>query len=92
MTSLTRGTTPTLIFELPFDASEAQEIWISFRQGPKLVMNKAITNLTVEGEKVSVHLTQEETLELCRKDSCAIQVRVLTKDGEAMLEASAYIH
>lgn len=85
MASLTRGTTPTLIFELPFETSEVQEMWVSFRQGSKLVIDKALADVTLlEDTKVSVHLTQEETLELCRKDSCTIQMRVLTKDGEAL--------
>ena len=84
MASLTRGTTPTLIFELPFDTSEAQKMWISFRQESRLVIDKTLADVTLDETKVSVHLTQEETLALCRKESCTIQMRVLTKDGEAL--------
>lgn len=82
--SITRGTTPTLEFVLPFDASQLKEIWVSFKQGSYIVIDKAMNELAVDGKIVTVHLTQHETLVLSQKNTCAIQVRVLTLDDEAL--------
>jgi len=73
-----RGTTPTLVFTLPFDVSVIKSAWITFSQNGCEV-------LTVEGDrcemtdtKMTVTLSQDETLLFTENCYAEIQIRVLT--------------
>lgn len=78
-----RGTTPTHTFQLPVDASELKEIKIIYAQNGKEVLSKFKKDLALDGEFVSVRLTQEETLKFVTSSPCQIQVRVLALDDDA---------
>lgn len=79
-----RGTTPTHIFELPFDTDLIDKVKVVYAQDDRVVFTKEQAECTLEANVVSVKLTQEETLKLdCRK-YVQIQLRVLTKEGEAL--------
>ena len=77
------GTTPTHTFTLPIDiASVASKVRIVYSQGKNVVLTKDVTEL--ENNCAVVKLTQTDTLKFhCRK-LIEIQVRVLTKDGNAL--------
>lgn len=84
MVTVIRGTTPTHIFTLPFDAACIAEIRLVYSQfgGPDLV--KTVSDCMLSGNEVRVKLTQRETLSF---DACKIievQMRVLTTDGSVL--------
>jgi hypothetical protein len=79
-----RGTTPTLEFMLPFDTSRLAEAWITLSQCDNVVLNKRLTECECEAQKLSVRLTQVETLKLDCDYCTEIQVRARMLDGEAL--------
>lgn len=81
---MVRGTTPTLSFELPFEASEATALYITISQRyENIQIEKALEDCSIDGTIVTVTLTQEETLRLIADKPVLIQVRVV-KDNVAM--------
>lgn len=80
-----RGTTPTHIFTLPFDAALVADLRISYAQDLKEILVKTKNDCNIEGNEVSVKLSQEDTFKFnCRKQVVQIQVRVLTTGGEVL--------
>lgn len=81
--AITRGTTPTLEFELPFTCSLLAKAYVNIEQADGLKVEKVVENLESEEDLFSIMLTQEETLQLNAGLGADIQVRVRTKDGKA---------
>ncbi len=79
-----RGTTPTLEFTIPFDTSFLEEAYVTLSQNNVVVLDKALSDCKCDERKLSVKLTQEETLKLDCKCKTEIQVRVRTKEGDAL--------
>ena len=77
-----RGTTPRLDFKVPFDPSTAKRIWITFSQGGKEVFTVEKKNLTLDGQTISVTLTQKQTLSLVSAANVDIQLRVSFSNGD----------
>ena len=61
-----RGTTPVNRFTLPFDPPEQAEYIVVYAQGEdneeEILFELQTTRCTIEGRRISVKLTQEETL------------------------------
>lgn len=79
-----RGTTPKLEFTLPFNTSEITEAFVTLAQNDVVLVDKALTDCECDERKLSVRLTQEETLKLSCDCKTDIQVRVRTKAGDAL--------
>ena len=81
-----RGTTPTLIFNLPFDPSSLTEVFITFVQDKEMKVEKTIQDcdLLSEERAIKCKLTQEETLVLDADKYVQIQIRAKMKDGTAV--------
>lgn len=59
-----RGTTPTLTFILPFSTEGMDVLNIAFSQNNKIVFQKTLKDVALDGYSVYLTLTQEETLNL----------------------------
>lgn len=89
---MTRGTTPTHTFTLPDDLTSAtiSALYITYAQGSKTVLEKTLSDVTINGGVIICTLTQADTLKFevldqhCGCDKVAIQVRMKTSDGTAM--------
>ena len=79
-----RGTTPTHTFTLPFDSSLVEKAMVIYAQNNAEVFRKNLEDCFLEGNQLRCTLKQEETLKLTDGVSVEIQLRVLTKDGNAM--------
>lgn len=79
-----RGTTPTLEFTIPFDTSLLAEAWVTLSQNKTVVIDKQLSECQCEGNKMTVKLTQEETLLLKCNCLTEIQIRARTTDGNAV--------
>lgn len=81
-----RGTTPTIQFKLPFAASVCDEIWITISQFGNEVINKTKADCSIDGNEVSVTLTQDETLKLKASNNgqTLVQMRVRTNNKKAL--------
>ena len=77
------GTTPTHTFTLPADiASTVAKVRVIYSQGDDVVLTK--DTATLSGNDVVLKLTQEETLKFHNRKTIEIQLRVLTKGGDAL--------
>ena len=79
-----RGTTPTHIFEIPFDSSYLKRILITYFQDKHIVIEKTENDCTLEGKSISTTLSQEDTLKFSHRKPVEIQIRVLTIDDIAL--------
>lgn len=84
MSNIIRGTTPTNIFNVNVDLTEAEDIIISYAQKGNVVINKMISDIEVTEETLSTTLTQTETLKLDAAYNVEIQIRALFDDGTAI--------
>ena len=78
---MVQATTPTFILTLPdtVDLSLAANIYFSLKQG-KVEIQKENDSLVVDGQTVSVYLTQAETLQLSA-GSAQLQLNWTYTDG-----------
>lgn len=84
---IARGSTFDFTISLPetYDISNAKEIWITFAQGNKIKIDKSLADVQASGNKISVHLSQEETLSFY-SGSAKMQTRILTADDESLVQ------
>ena len=80
-----RLTTPTHYFIFPDEVvpSELSRVLITYAQAGKTVLEKSQTDMTFDGQKAYVHLTQEETKRFIAATNVQLQIRALTSTGEA---------
>ena len=83
-----RVTTPTHTFTLPMNTQYLKEIQIMYKQGGLKITKHyqdgtLPSGMTLDGKKVIIKLTQEETKQFDARGNVAIQVRVLTDDDDA---------
>lgn len=79
-----KGTTPTLEFELPFEASLVKNAYVTLAQKGVIVINKPLKECDHDSNVIQVKLTQEDTIRLSELDTVEIQIRVLTTYDEAL--------
>lgn len=80
-----RGTTPLHVFTLPLDTALCSKIKIIYAQDDEIVLTKTNDECDLNGNTVSVRLTQKETFLFDSDKHVQIQVRVLTATGEALV-------
>ncbi len=80
-----RGTTPTHTFTFGDSLSGAlfDKIFITYKQGEKVIVEKSADEIDVTEDSFIVSLTQKETL-LFSPGQVQIQIRVKTADGKAL--------
>lgn len=76
-----RGTTPTHEFELPFETNAIKKIIITYAQRDEIVLEKRTEACEMNGNVVSVRLTQEDTLRFDSSKQVKIQIKALLFDG-----------
>lgn len=78
-----RGTTQQLTFTLPEEIS-IDVLYITFRQGNKIVLEKTLDDVKVNGKVIALPLTQEDTLKFCAPHAVYIQLRIRDALGNAV--------
>lgn len=71
-----RGTTPTLTFTLPIEAATITALNIALAQCGRVVVSRDLDGVETDGRKITMTLTEEETLRLYADTELQIQVRV----------------
>jgi hypothetical protein len=79
-----RGTTPEHTFTLSVDTGSLRNVRVIYVQGDKRIVAKEGNACILSGNTVKVKLTQEETFLFDHKKMVEIQVRALTKSGDAL--------
>lgn len=79
-----QGTTPTHIFNLPFDSDQVSSARVIYKQREQEILRKETEDFKMDGSAISVALTQEETFLFDCKYSVKLQLRVATKSGKVL--------
>lgn len=82
-----RGTTPTLLFTLPFEVDKIQICYIAFAQNNKIILEKTSNDNDIEFENtdtLKVKLTQDETLLFEEDVIVEIQLRIKTVSNDVL--------
>ena len=77
-----RATTPTFIFKLPIDCSKIVKAEITFSQSGENKLTKQTGDCLMNDKKLTVTLSQEETLLFSERAAVQTQLRVLTSDDK----------
>ena len=80
------GTTPTHTFEIPTEIEKSliKTVKIVYSQNNKVVFIKETEDCEIEEGKITVRLTQEETLACKFEPFVSIQIRILTHNDDAL--------
>ena len=79
-----RATTPTHIFNLPFETSTIKELMISYAQRRNVVIEKFKDDCVFDGKMIALTLTQRDTLKFSDRRPVEIQLRVVTTSDTAL--------
>ena len=80
-----RGTTPTHLFQIPFNVISLLKIRVWYSQNDVLLVTKTEKDAEMQGDDIfKVTLTQEETLKFDHTEDVQIQLKVKTDKGEVM--------
>mgnify|MGYP000149204732 FL=1 len=73
-----RGTTPTLTFKLPIQTGQITALSVAIKQDGVLRLDKGLEDVTMDGDTISLTLTEDETLALRASENmpCKVQLRV----------------
>ena len=77
-----RGTTPTHIFKLPFATSIISKLRVTYAQDGEIILEKTESDCTLDGDNISLKLTQEESFKFKARVNVEIQLKVKAADGE----------
>ena len=80
---MTRGTTPTIVFELPetVDLSQVEHVYATLVQGSKTIQ-KSGDEIDVSSQSATFSLTQEETLLFSTVKPVDVQLNWVYEDGK----------
>ena len=78
-----RLTTKTHTFTVPYDTNLIEKIRVVYAQDGDIVFKKEKQDVTLDGNVVTVKLSQEDTFKFSHKIPVEIQLRVLFKSGDA---------
>lgn len=81
---IVRGTTPPIIYTLPFPVDVIEVGFIVVKQGQMVVIERSLSECICEGNTVTAKLTQEETLALESNCNAEIRLVVKTYDGNRL--------
>lgn len=76
-----RGTTPTMTFNLPFNADMLDTGYVVIRQNKQTVVEKKLEECECGGTTVSAKFTQVETLKLTTEVNAEINLVIKTLEG-----------
>ena len=71
-------------FTLPFSTELLAEAYVTLSQNKKVVIDKSLDECEVSGNRLSVKLTQADTLLLDSDHKTEIQIRARTHEDEAL--------
>ena len=81
---MNRGTTPTLVFDMPFDVSAFPKVWVTFGQQGREIFTIEKSACRITETSIETTLTQDQTLKLKCGCNVEIQIRVLSSENVAM--------
>lgn len=78
-----KGTTPVHTFTLPFDTAEIKCVRIVYEQSDIIRLVKETEDVEMQGNVITVRLSQEDTFKFDCNTGAKVQVRTVGKGGTA---------
>ncbi len=75
-----RGTNPILVINFSCDASRITKFRVTFVQGKEIVLEKTLSDCTIEDNKIKLQLTEAETFNF-KVGVLKMQAKVQMEDG-----------
>lgn len=85
-----RGTTPTLTFRLPIDTGSITALSLAVAQAGQVKIEKALSDVLLDGNVVSCTLTKEETLSLSAGAGREAQVQLRVGVGAQRMASQVF--
>lgn len=82
---MTRGSTPTHTFTLPYSVDTAKSLRITYSQGDLVKVSKEKSDCEIESNKVIVKLSQGETLGFFSGMDAEVQLKLLLADDTVVI-------
>lgn len=79
-----RGTTPFNRFRVPIDLRDAKVVWLTYKQGSKIVLHKVKEDLEISEDAVVLYLTQKDTLAFKTSFPVRMQIRARLANDKAV--------
>lgn len=79
-----RGTTPTHVFTVDADLTQAVALYITYKQNDQVVIEKTLADCTIDETTVTVQLTQSESLKFTTAAKVEVQIRAKFSDETAI--------
>ena len=79
-----RGSTPLIRIELPIDTGTLKDVYMTFSQKGRVLIEKNTSQLILHEKNVEIKLTQEETLKFAENQQCEIQLAVKDIEGNVL--------
>lgn len=76
-----KGCTAQNSFAIPYNAAEVAVVWVTYVQAGAIVLDKMTEDCIIDDGKVTVNLSQEDTLKLEPWTSILVQIRIRLRDG-----------
>ena len=89
--SITRGATITNVFDVSIDLTDAVVLYITYKQYGRTVLEKQLEDCTVTQDKITVGLTQAESLKFAENKPVQIQIRATPVALAASATAAATV-
>lgn len=90
-----RGTTPTITINVrsDIDLSQVTDIWVYIYQQNEIVIDKQLADVQIDAEnkKITVSLSQEDTLSLNAGVGALFQIRLLLSGGISLATLAANV-
>jgi len=77
-----RGTTPTITITTDLDLTQASNLFVTFKQGDRVVFEKTLDDVTVRETQVVCELSQNDTLTLRDGKPVRFQIRATLGDSK----------
>lgn len=82
---ITPGTTPEHTFTLPVPAESIKSVRIFYLVDDVVILQKETSDVTMDGNKIKLTLTQEDTLKFLGAEKASIQVQCLSIGNSAFM-------
>lgn len=79
-----RGTTPQHEFDLPYPGEIIEDVRVAYGQKHQVIFIKTLEDCQIDGNKLSVSLTQEETLMFAPDKLLCIEIKIKLTNGEVV--------
>lgn len=79
-----RGTTPTHIFDVSIDTTQIKQLRVIYQQDSRNILTKTESDCLIEPNRITIKLSQRETLAFVDDVIVKIQIRALLNDDTSI--------